>query len=49
VDLAEPLIYELLGHAADPELRNDAGQTPVERLEAMGADDVADLLDAMRG
>lgn len=46
--LAEPLIALLLAHGADAELVNDAGQTPAERLEALGADEVADLLEAMR-
>ena len=48
LERAEPLIELLLAHGADPELRNDAGQTPAERLEALGADDVADVLEALR-
>jgi hypothetical protein len=38
----------LLAGGADPELMNDSGQTPARSLEAMGFDEVADLLDGMR-
>jgi len=47
--LAEPLAALLLAHGADPELENDRGQTPAQRLEERGADEVADLLETMRG
>jgi ankyrin repeat protein len=49
VSLAEPLVGLLLAHGADPELENDRGQTPAQRLEERGADEVADLLETMRG
>ena len=45
---AEPIIAMLLAKGADPERRNDAGQTPAEHLEAMGSDDVGDLLEVMQ-
>jgi len=45
--LAEPLIAELLAHGVDPAATNDAGQTAAQRLDAMGADEVADLLEAL--
>jgi len=41
---AEPLIALLLAHGADPALRNDAGQTPGQKLDARGLDEIADLL-----
>lgn len=44
-----PLITLLLAHGADPDATNEAGQTPAERLDELGADEIADLLDAMRG
>ncbi len=43
-DLAGSLIDLLLAHGADPDLENAAGQTPAERLDAMGSDEVARLL-----
>jgi ankyrin repeat protein len=49
VELAEPLIAMFLALRADPDLENDAGETPARRLEALGADEVADLLEVMRG
>jgi ankyrin repeat protein len=47
--LAEPLIALLLAHGADPDAKDDHGRTPVEALEERGGDEVADMLDAMRG
>ncbi|MDJ0869319.1 MAG: hypothetical protein QNK03_24660 [Myxococcota bacterium] len=47
--LAEPLIALLLAHGADPELVNHAGRTPAQHLDALGCDEVADLLESMRG
>ena len=46
--LAEPLVALLLAHGADPDATNAAGQTPAQRLDALGADEVADLLEALR-
>jgi len=46
-ELAEPLIRALLTHGGDPRARNDAGKTPAEHLEAGGADEVADVLEAL--
>jgi ankyrin repeat protein len=43
---AEVLIGILLAHGADPSVRNDAGQTPAEKLDARGLDEIADLLAA---
>jgi len=45
-ELGEPLVDLLLAHGADPEARNDEGETPAERLDRAGADEVADLLRA---
>jgi ankyrin repeat protein len=47
LELAEPLLALLLAHGADPQLRNQAGETPDQRLEASGADRVADLLEVL--
>jgi ankyrin repeat protein len=41
---AETLIALLLAHGADPAARNDAGQTPGQKLDARGLDEIADLL-----
>jgi uncharacterized protein len=43
---ADPLVALLLAHGADPLARNDAGQTPSEKLDARGLDEIADLLAA---
>lgn len=48
VERATELITLLLAAGADPELKNDGGQTPAEKLEALGLDEVADALDAAR-
>lgn len=47
LSLAEPLLHLLLEAGADPHAKNDAGETPTQRLERMGSDEVADLLDAL--
>jgi len=44
---AEVLIALLLAHGADPSWCNDAGQTPAEKLDAGGLDEIADLLSAL--
>jgi ankyrin repeat protein len=46
VDIAETLIDLLLAHGADPNAKNEAGQTPRESLEANGRDEIADRLEA---
>lgn len=46
VDLAEPLIAELLARGADPRAKNREGRTPAEQLDARGLDEVADALEA---
>jgi len=43
---AEALIALLRAHGADPAARNGAGQTPGEKLDARGLDEIADLLAA---
>jgi ankyrin repeat protein len=43
---ADALIALLLARGADPNQRNNAGQTPVEKLDARGLDEIADLLSA---
>jgi ankyrin repeat protein len=40
----EPLLELLLQHGADPEARNDKGQTPLEVATAAGADEVVEAL-----
>lgn len=42
---AAELIELLLRAGADPTARNAAGQTPAERLEALGLDEIADLVE----
>jgi ankyrin repeat protein len=46
VERADALIALLLAHGADPLTRNDAGQTPGEKLDGRGLDEIADLLAA---
>jgi ankyrin repeat protein len=45
-DAASELITLLLANGADPRALNDAGQTPAQRLEALGLDEIADVLEA---
>ena len=49
LERAEPILAELLAHGADPSQEDDAGRTAAQRLEERGADEVADLLEVMRG
>jgi ankyrin repeat protein len=42
---ARPIIEMLLALGADPHAKNDAGQTPAQKLEAEALDEIADLLD----
>ncbi len=43
----EPLLALLLQHGADPDARDNDGQTPLEMARKAGADDVADALAAI--
>ena len=45
-DIADRLIDLLLAHGADPEAKNDSGQTPAQALEAKGQDEIADRLES---
>jgi ankyrin repeat protein len=45
---ADSLLGLLLARGADPNQRNDAGQTPAEMLDARGFDEIADLLSAQQ-
>jgi ankyrin repeat protein len=49
VERGSQLIALLLKAGADPMARNDAGQTPGERLDALGLDELAALLEARCG
>ena len=46
-DIAEQLMDLLLRHGADPQAKNDAGQTPAQALEANGRDEAADRLESL--
>ena len=48
-DRADELMALLLAHGADPDAKNDAGQTPAEFLEANGRDELSDRLEARTG
>ncbi|HKP57698.1 MAG TPA: ankyrin repeat domain-containing protein [Polyangiales bacterium] len=46
LDAAVEVVSLLLAHGADPQARNQAGQTPAEKLEARGLPEHADLIEA---
>jgi ankyrin repeat protein len=43
---ASELIALLLASGADPNVKNQAGETPAQRLESLGLEEIADLLEA---
>lgn len=49
LERAEQLITLLVSRGADPSVKNKARQTPTQKLESRGLDQIADLLEAQLG